>query len=428
MFWFKNRRPVKKKRRSHSPPTPALQSNQLAFNVEHLEERRLLSATTTISVTAPLTTLTFGQTEALTAHVASSTTPNEGSVTFLDGSTTLGTQPVSGGTATLNSGFLPAGTDVISASYADMAGNFSGSTTTIESGITITVHQATPGLTVTDASGSYSGLALSATAKIAGVVSGVDTAPAASLEGVSPSLSYYSGAIATGTALSGAPSTVGTYTVVASFAGSTDYKAANSAAAIFSITKGAPVLTVTPATGAYNGSAFVATETVVPVGGIGTTSLEGVTPSLTYYRGITVLSGARTVAGNYSVVASFAGSTDYTSTSTSISFSIAKATPTVAVSNLGGTANGTTTFPATSTVVGVGASSTPASSLEGVAPTLQYYAGTSAAGNDWTSAAPNAPGTYTVLATFQGRRGLQCRQRNHQVHGNSGPFHHGHVR
>jgi len=47
-------------------------------------------------------------------------------------------------------------------------------------------------------------------------------------------------------------------------------------------------------------------------------------------------------------------------------------------------------------------SSTPASSLEGVGITLQYYAGTSATGGDWSTAAPKAAGTYTVLATFQG--------------------------
>ncbi len=193
-FW--NRRTTGKKRRSPSTQAPALRLSQLAFNVEHLEERRLLSATTTISVTAPLTTLTFGQTESLTAHVASSTTPSEGSVTFLDGSTTLGVQPVSGGTATLNSGVLPAGPNVISASYLDSLNNFGSSTTTGSSDVTINVHQATPSLTFTDATGRYTGSAFSAVAKVAGVVSGVDSTAAASLEGVSPKVTYYQGATA----------------------------------------------------------------------------------------------------------------------------------------------------------------------------------------------------------------------------------------
>ena len=76
-------------------------------------------------------------------------------------------------------------------------------------------------MSVTDTSGTYNGAAFTATDTVAGV--GSQSTPAASLEGVTPSLTYYSGTSATGTALSGAPTTVGTYTVLASFAGSTDY-------------------------------------------------------------------------------------------------------------------------------------------------------------------------------------------------------------
>ncbi len=61
----------------------------------------------------------------------------------------------------------------------------------------VNVLQATPTLSVTDASGTYNGSAFTATDAVAGVVSGVDNTPAASLEGVTPSLTYYSGASAT---------------------------------------------------------------------------------------------------------------------------------------------------------------------------------------------------------------------------------------
>ncbi len=246
-----------------------------------------------------------------------------------------------------------------------------------------------------EASGFYNGSAYTASATVAGV--GSQSTAASSLETVSPSLTYYSGTSASGSPLSGALTARGTYSVVASFAGSADYKTAESAATTFSITKGTPTLIVTPATGAYNGSAFVATDSVA-----GGASLEGVAPTLTYYKGVTALSGAPSAAGTYSVVASFAGSTDYTSTSLSTSFSIAKGTPTVTVSDNGGTANGSTAFSATATVAGMGSESTPASSLEGIKPTLQYYTGTSASGNDWSTAAPKTAGTYTVLATFPG--------------------------
>ena len=53
------------------------------------------------------------------------------------------------------------------------------------------------------------------------------TGPGSSLEGVSPSVTYYNGSSASGMALSKRPSSVGTYTVIASFVGSTDYTAAS---------------------------------------------------------------------------------------------------------------------------------------------------------------------------------------------------------
>jgi hypothetical protein len=237
--------------------------------------------------------------------------------------------------------------------------------------------------------------ASSATALVAGV--GSQSAAASSLEGVSPTLIYYTGTNTSGSPLAGAPTAVGTYTVVASFAGSTDYAAAGSAAEVFSLAKSTPTLVVTDASGVYNGSAFVAGDTVA-----GTASLEGVTPTLTYYKGATPLSGPPSAAGTYQVQAIFAGSPDYNSTSSSLLFTIGKATPTVTVSDAGGEANGTASFPATATVAGLGSQSAAAASLEGVVPTLQYYPGTNTSGNNWTTAAPKTPGTYTVLATFQG--------------------------
>ena len=53
-----------------------------------------------------------------------------------------------------------------------------------------------------------------------------------------------------------------------------------------------PTVTVSDAGGTYNGSAFPATATVAGAGGAAATSLEGVTPTLTYYLGAQA-SGAR---------------------------------------------------------------------------------------------------------------------------------------
>ena len=66
---------------------------------------------------------------------------------------------------------------------------------------TFTIDKATPIVTVSDASGSYSSLSFAATDTVAGVVTGVDDTPAATLEGVGLNLTYYVGNDASGTDL-----------------------------------------------------------------------------------------------------------------------------------------------------------------------------------------------------------------------------------
>ena len=132
MFFFRKRRASEKKRRLHSHRTFDLPTNQLAFSVELLEMRCLLSAApTTIDVAISTNTLSYGQTVNLTATVTSTLAPSEGTVLFTDGSTTLGTASVSHGTANLNGVYLPTGVDVITASYTDSLGSFGNSQTTL---------------------------------------------------------------------------------------------------------------------------------------------------------------------------------------------------------------------------------------------------------------------------------------------------------
>ena len=102
-----------------------------------------------------------------------------------------------------------------------------------------------------------------------------------------PSITYY----ASGTPTAGVPTAAGTYTVVASFAGSVDYKAAQIAPLTFTIGKATPSVTVTDAGGTFSGQAFPAAARVAGVGGTQAASLESVTPTLTYYAGGTPLSG-----------------------------------------------------------------------------------------------------------------------------------------
>ena len=86
--------------------------------------------------------------------------------------------------------------------------------------MTFAISKAAPTVTVSDAGGTYSGSGFPAT----GLVNG-----GATLESVGTTLAYYAGTTATGTSSSTAPSAAGTYTVVASFPGSTNYTSASAA-------------------------------------------------------------------------------------------------------------------------------------------------------------------------------------------------------
>jgi hypothetical protein len=100
------------------------------------------AAASTTTLTAPATA-TAGASVALTATVASTGGTPGGTVTFYNGSTSLGTGTLnSSGAATLSTTALPAGTDTVTATYA-AAGNFAASTSTAVT-ITITAPPVTP--------------------------------------------------------------------------------------------------------------------------------------------------------------------------------------------------------------------------------------------------------------------------------------------
>ena len=190
---------------------------------------------------------------------------------YYAGSTPTGT-PLAGAPAM-------AGTYTVVASFPGSADYLTAASTPT----TFTIAMATPGVTVADDGGTYSGSPSTATAQ----VSGVSGTASSSLEGVTPAVTYYTGSTATGTPLSGAPTAAGTYTVVANFPGSADYVTAASAPTTFTITMATPVVTVADDGGAYSGSAFPATAKVTGVSGTASSSLESVSPTLTYYAGST---------------------------------------------------------------------------------------------------------------------------------------------
>ena len=132
-------------------------------------------------------------------------------------------------------------------------------------------------------------------------------------------------------------------------------------------------------------------------------ALDGVAPTLTYAQvnGNGILTNLGTAApaavGNYDVIATFPDTAHYLAGQATFTFSINKVAPQLTVSDTGGVADFSKTFPATATVTG--ANGVSGSSLEGVMPSIAY----SIPGVGFYGyTAPNAPGTYQAVATFPG--------------------------
>ena len=89
------------------------------------------------------------------------------------------------------------------------------------------------------------------------------------------------------------------------------------------------------------------------------------------------------------MLATFAGSANYTPSQSAVTFTIAKAVPTVTAAEAGWAYNGFS-YPATAMVAGVvsGWDTTPSARVEDIAPTLTYC---SAAGGSGSATPPSAP-------------------------------------
>jgi hypothetical protein len=254
---------------------------------------------------------------------------------FVNGDTaaSLATPPMLTTTATATSTVLAGGYPITAAGAAD--GNYA---IAYVAG-TLTVTPATPSLRVSASDGTYDGSPFPASVTVVG--SGSANAPAASLEGISPTLLYYVGSGTSGTSLgSTPPSAPGTYTVLASFAGSADYTAVQAAPVTFTIDQGTETVGLTSSAGsAVHGQPVTLTATVSDGVTSGTVTFsEGGTT-----LGSVALSGSDSASlttsalgiGSQSITASYSGNADFPgATSGPAGVSIAKdATQVVLVPN-----------------------------------------------------------------------------------------------
>ena len=181
--------------------------------------------------------------------------------------------------------------------------------------VTIDVAKAMPTLTLTDPGGEFDGTPFPATIAIAG--SGADNPPAASLEGITPTLTYFDGTGASGTSLGSSPPTaIGTYTVVAAFPGTADYSPIRSAPVTFTIAPGTPTIALSASgDSAVYGQPVTLTLTVAAAGtpGGSITFLDGTTPLATVpldRTGEATLTVSALAIGTHSIVAAYGGDTN----------------------------------------------------------------------------------------------------------------------
>ena len=179
----------------------------------------------------------------------------------------------------------------------------------------LSITRATPVVTVTWVSPQvFDGGTHPASASVAGVGS-----PAADL-GSADSFTYYDGGTVSGSGSSTPPTNVGTYTMVAHFNQTANYSAADSAPKVLSITRATPVVTVTWMGWTFDNTAHLATGSVA---GVGTPAANlGSPDSFSYYNGSTgsgtALAAAPKDAGDYSVVAHFNQTANYSAADSAV--------------------------------------------------------------------------------------------------------------
>ena len=267
-----------------------------------------------------------------------------------------------------------------------------------------------PTVSVTDNGGTYDGDAFGATA--ASVV-GLNNTTLAPFGSSALSYKYYAGTLSalqvtTAAALPGAPTTAGNYTVVGIFTSNVNgYRSATSTPAHFSIAQAQAIISIAGVNATYDGSPHPAIATASGVESPNPANLTSLlTVDYSTNGGSTFSTSAPVTPGTYEIYYTFAGNTDYLAMSSPINSGkavvIAKATPTVNVTDSGGVYSGNPFSVTAASVVGV--MNTTIASFGSSSLSFKYYAGTLSASQIATATAlpgaPVYPGSYTVVGTF----------------------------
>ena len=383
---------------------------------------------TTTALASSANPSAFGASVTLTATVTAApggvtgTNPT-GTVTFSDGTTTLGTQSVStsGGitTAKLTTAALVSGTHSLTATY----NGDSNYHVSLSAALNETVTKASASAAVTL---SAPRLAVGQSETITATVTGVAgaAAPTGQVTFTADGSTLGTGTVTTSNGITRATFTtsaltVGTHSLTAVYAGDADYAGATAAPATASVSPDGTTTTLTPnANPAPDGAPVLLTATVAPVpGGLAPTGTVAFTVdgsragsgTLTTSNGITTATFSVTglTPGTHALAASYAGDANHTTSSSgTVSETIAKpvASVAVALSNPTIAAGQSETITATVTVPAGAATPTGTVTFTDGSTPLQTVplsgTGTTATASFTTSAL--AVGSHTLGATYSG--------------------------
>ena len=264
---------------------------------------------TTTGLMASPNPSTFGQSVAFTATVSPSTAG--GSVTFMDGNTSLGSVSLSNGTAVLNTSALAVATHSVTATYVGDANDLS-STSTADSQ---QVNQANSQTVLTSSASSASfGTSIMLTATVTpAAASGTVTF----LDGMtSIGTGTLSGGVAT---LAIATLTTGTHSLTASYAGDTNDTGSTSTSITQTVTQGVSVtsLTFTP-NPAVVGQTVTLTATVLPSLATGSITFNDGTNTIatvTLSGGTASTTTTMLTVGTHALTASYSGDSNFPASS-----------------------------------------------------------------------------------------------------------------
>ena len=279
-------------------------------------------ASTTTSLIATPTSVTFGGSTVLRATVSNASAT--GSVTFKDGGTTVGSAVISGGVASYTAASLLGGLHNITAVYSGDT-NFATSTSAI-SVVTVITLGTTTSVVATPAAATFGGL-VTLTASVL---------PTGGTPAESGAVTFLDGLmiIGTGTVTNGFASvnlatlSTGVHSITASYGGDGNYAASVSASFTVTINQIVSTVSLVANPGSVTfGGATTLTATVVPATATGTVtfvdSVSGTVGTGTLSGGVASISLSTLAVGTHSVTAVYGGDTnDAAATSVAIPVSV----------------------------------------------------------------------------------------------------------